>query len=120
CSAANVQLPVDLRQIPLDRLRAGEKDIRDLSIRSALRHELGYAPLRRRQLLGYDGSSRDSGKLLSSTRGPLVRTNLHEQCVSALERRARGAVLTRAAFCASERQQRSRLEERALEAVDTS
>src|SRR5438132_4369136 len=115
-----MKLLVDLRQVPLDGLGTDEQHVRDLLIRSSLRHELGNSLLCLGQLLGHGGPSRDSGQLLSSTRGPLVRTNLHEQCVSALERRARGAVLTRAAFCASERQQRSRLEERALEAVDTS
>src|SRR5207249_4351814 len=67
---ADVELLVDLGQVPLDRLRADEQRVGDLLIRSTLRDQGGDLRLGGRQRAGLRTPAAELGELDAGLLGP--------------------------------------------------
>src|SRR5581483_8479906 len=90
---ADVELPLDLGEVPLHGTYAREQLGRDLLVRPAGGDQLGDAPLGRRELAGRPRASADALELATSSVGPETRAELLEDRERLLQGFARRALL---------------------------
>src|SRR4051812_24013499 len=112
----DAELAIDLRDVPLHRLRAHEEPVRGLLVGEAGGEQLGDAVLGRRQL-GHRGAPSDAGQLAARPLAPEPGPERVEDRERGLERFARRALLAIPAPSAPQHEQRARALERLAQPV---
>src|SRR5262245_62050352 len=114
---ADLELAVDLREVPLHGLRADEERVRDLAIGASGGHERRDPLLGRRQRSGRGGPPADAAQLGSCTLGPEPRAEVLEDLAGLCQRLPRDAPLPAPPLQRSQDEERAPALERLLEAI---